>query len=77
MASKSTFVSKDGKHTIQTSNARERVRLLSQGYRETPAVTEPDQGKPDEGKPDEAASDVPKGRAATAVPKAPAGKSSK
>jgi len=45
------FVSKDGKHSIETSNPRERVELLAQGYREQkpkPApVRQVDTGKTD------------------------------
>ena len=43
------FVSKDGKHTTETSNPVERVSLLRQGYREqkarTAAVKQADQAQ--------------------------------
>lgn len=43
------FVSKDGKHSIETSNPVERVSLLRQGYREqkarTAAVKQADQAQ--------------------------------
>lgn len=34
------FVSKDGKHTIETSNPTEAVSLRTQGYREQKARTQ-------------------------------------
>lgn len=44
------FVSKDGKHAIETSHPAERVELLAQGYREqkarTQAVKAADEAKP-------------------------------
>lgn len=43
------FVSKDGKHSIETSHPAERVELLAQGYREqkarTAAVKQADQAQ--------------------------------